>query len=139
MVIEGAVAFSPPSDGRFKDNVMEDVQGLDFIMKLRPVSYNFNRLKYAQFIGQHLTPELESKLTDQSQNRSVGFIAQEVEQTITQTGFTEFDALHAPTNERDNYSLSYEEFVVPLVKAIQEQQLQIEELKKEIEELKGER
>jgi hypothetical protein len=46
-VIEGAVAFSPPSDARFKDNIQEDVQGLDFIMKLRPVSYNFNRLKYA--------------------------------------------------------------------------------------------
>jgi hypothetical protein len=65
---------------------------------------------------------LETILTAQSLNRSIGFIAQDVEKTITQTGFTAFDALHAPTSEKDNYSLGYEEFVVPLVKAMQEQQ-----------------
>ena len=39
-------------------------------------------------------------------------------------------------NENDHYGLRYAEFVVPLVKAVQEQQVMIEELKKEIEELK---
>jgi hypothetical protein len=72
---------------------------------------------------------MERTLTAQSQNRSVGFIAQDVEKTLRETGFISFDAVHAPTNETDNYSLGYAEFVVPLVKAIQEQQAQIEELK----------
>ena len=44
-----------------------------------------------------------------------------------------------PVNENTPYSLSYAQFVVPLVKAVQEQQKMIEELKKEIEELKCER
>ena len=34
------------------------------------------------------------------------------------------------------YSLSYAQFVVPLVKAVQEQQAEINELKKTVEELK---
>ena len=40
-VIEGQVPFSSPSDGRFKTNVSEEVKGVAFIMKLRPVVYNF--------------------------------------------------------------------------------------------------
>lgn len=35
-VVEGPVAYSFPSDGRFKDNIKQDVKGLDFIMKLKP-------------------------------------------------------------------------------------------------------
>src|SRR5262249_16033311 len=35
--ISGFVNFSKLSDGRFKKNIKEDVQGLAFIMKLRPV------------------------------------------------------------------------------------------------------
>src|SRR4030095_12234410 len=41
-VIEGQVPFTTPSDGRFKFNVREDVKGLDFIMQLRPVTYQFD-------------------------------------------------------------------------------------------------
>jgi trimeric autotransporter adhesin len=41
-VIEGQVAFSFPSDGRFKFNIREDVSGLDFIIKLRPITYQFD-------------------------------------------------------------------------------------------------
>ena len=44
-----------------------------------------------------------------------------------------FDAVHAPTNETDNYSMGYAVFVVPLVKAVQEQQLMIEAQNQKIE------
>jgi uncharacterized coiled-coil protein SlyX len=37
----------------------------------------------------------------------------------------------------DIYSLSYAQFVVPLVKAVQEQQKMIEQLQSEVEYLKG--
>ena len=46
----------------------------------------------------------------------------------------------APTNETDNYGLRYAEFVVPLVKAVQELNLkisQLENLKMENEDLKA--
>ncbi|MEP7169151.1 MAG: tail fiber domain-containing protein [Bacteroidota bacterium] len=143
-VVEGQVGYSFPSDGRFKENIKEDVKGLDFILKLQPVSYNFNRLKFAQHVRQHPTPGMEELLIAESKNRSVGFIAQDVEKIIQQTGFTSFDAVHAPTNETDNYSMGYAEFVVPLVKAVQElsaknnaQDLLIENLKEEINNLKA--
>jgi trimeric autotransporter adhesin len=42
-----------------------------------------------------------------------------------------FSGVDAPKNENDVYSLRYSEFVVPLVKAVQEQQQQIDTLKKE--------
>jgi hypothetical protein len=135
-VIEGQVGYSSPSDGRFKENIKDDVKGLDFIMKLQPVSYNFNRLRYAQHIREHITVESEKKLIEESQNRTVGFVAQDVEKIVQQTGFTSFDAVHAPTNETDNYSMGYAEFVVPLVKAVQEQQQQMNDMKKEIDLLK---
>ncbi|HQW26005.1 MAG TPA: hypothetical protein PLV75_08600, partial [Saprospiraceae bacterium] len=69
----------------------------------------------------------------QSQQRSVGFVAQDVEKIIQETGFSSFDAVHAPTNETDNYSMGYAVFVVPLVKAVQEQQQIIEAQNQKIE------
>ncbi|HXO77588.1 MAG TPA: hypothetical protein VN824_20185, partial [Puia sp.] len=41
-VIEGQVPYTTPSDGRYKFRVREDVKGLDFILKLRPVTYQFD-------------------------------------------------------------------------------------------------
>lgn len=48
----------------------------------------------------------------------------------------DFSGVKKPANEKDLYGLTYGEFTVPIVKAIQEQQKIIEELKKEIEALK---
>jgi len=120
-VIEGnPAAYTSTSDARFKENVSEkDVHGLDFILKLRPVSYNFNRLKFAQYIKESIEGR-ERELQELSKTRSTGFLAQEVEKIVKETGYTSFDAVHAPTNENDNYSLAYSQFVVPLVKAVQE-------------------
>lgn len=119
-VIEGQVEYSWPSDGRFKEDIRNDVDGLDFILKLKPISYQFNRLKYAQHVGEHMDADRELSLREKSEVRTVGFIAQDVEKIIQQIGFTSFDAVHAPTNEKDNYSMGYAVFVVPLVKAVQE-------------------
>ncbi|MBK9247461.1 MAG: tail fiber domain-containing protein [Ignavibacteria bacterium] len=135
-VVEGQVDYSFPSDARFKENVKDDIMGLDFILKLQPVSYNFNRLSFARFIKEK-TGGRESELQRLSQIRSSGFLAQDVEKTIKETGFNAFDAVHAPTNENDNYSLSYAQFVVPLVKAVQEQQKMIEQLMAKVDALQG--
>jgi len=47
----------------------------------------------------------------------------------------EFDGVVVPKNSKETYGLAYSQFVVPLVKAVQEQQVQIEALKKQIAEL----
>ncbi|TAL57941.1 MAG: hypothetical protein EPN85_12820 [Bacteroidetes bacterium] len=136
-VIEGQVAYTSPSDARFKENVKEDIKGVDFIMKLHPVSYNFDRLSFAKHIKEN-TEGREKELRQLSQIRSVGFLAQDIEKIIKETGFEAFDAVHVPANENDNYSLSYSQFVVPLVKAVQEQQKIIENQQQAINKLQSE-
>ncbi len=134
-VIEGNVAYTFPSDGRFKTNVTETVKGLDFIMKLHPVVYNFQAKKMDEFIsGKPATDARFASLnyTDAENMRQSGFIAQEVEQAAKTVGY-DFNGVHVPKNEKEIYSLAYSQFVVPLVKAVQEQQQIIEALKKRIE------
>jgi trimeric autotransporter adhesin len=130
-LIEGQVNFSAVSDGRFKENVSDkDVQGLAFVRKLRPVVYNFNTEKYASFISQDLPDSLRKAymaqdFTASKATRQHGFIAQEVAKAAEGLGY-DFDGVHKPINGKDYYSISYASFVVPLVKAVQEQQQLIE-------------
>jgi uncharacterized protein YlxW (UPF0749 family) len=56
-----------------------------------------------------------------------GFIAQEVEAAADAVGY-DFHGVDKPKNETSHYGLRYAEFVVPLVKAMQEQQELIETL-----------
>lgn len=118
-VVEGQVPYTNPSDARFKRQVQEDVKGLDFILQLRPVSYAFDRLAFARHIGEDMEGR-DAELSAQSAQRTVGFLAQEVEKTIGSSGFADFAAVHVPENAQDNYGLAYSQFVVPLVKAVQE-------------------
>jgi len=57
-----------------------------------------------------------------------------VEEAAIELGF-DFHGVDKPKNENSHYGLRYAEFVVPLVKAMQEQQAIIEKLEKRIEEL----
>lgn len=131
-VIEGQVPFSTPSDGRFKFNVREDVKGLDFIMQLRPVTYQFDMKR---FNGNNKSTDAANDIIFSSYNeataiRRTGFIAQEVERAANTVGYN-FSGIIKPKTTAEHYSLSYESFVVPLVKGMQEQQLMIEDLKKQ--------
>ena len=141
-VIEGQVAYSFPSDKRFKFNINDNVPGLDFIMKLKPVTYNFNTKAFDDFQSKNL-PDTVKKLKAQQaidfSNSSkiihTGLLAQDVEQAAKELGY-KFDGVHAPENESDNYSVAYTQFIMPLIKAVQEQQKEILQLKKEIDLLK---
>ena len=64
-----------------------------------------------------------------------GFIAQDVEEAAKQVSF-DFSGVDVPKSNNEYYSLRYSEFVVPLVKAVQEQQVIIEDQQKQIDELK---
>jgi trimeric autotransporter adhesin len=59
-----------------------------------------------------------------------GFLAQDVERAARESNY-DFSGVTVPKNDHDLYTLSYEQFVVPLVKAVQEQQAIIEFLKKQ--------
>ena len=66
----------------------------------------------------------------------MGFIAQEIDSLIKEKKY-ELSLVKAPSNPTDNYSMAYSELIAPLVKAVQEQQLQLEALKKENAKLKA--
>lgn len=142
-VIEGQVGWSFPSDGRFKTDVKDgDVPGLAFINKLRPVTYHFDAKRFDEHVMQNIPADQRPERNDAyyaagATKTHTGFIAQEVEQACRELGY-EFSGLHKPENATDNYSLSYDSFVPLLVKAIQEQQAEIEALRLEIEALKAE-
>jgi hypothetical protein len=136
--IGGYAAWSNLSDGRFKSQIVENVPGLEFILKLRPVTYHFDARKFEHFLGR---PDslIENNAEGYDMAEGIirtGFIAQEVEKAAQDAGY-DFDGVHKPQNEKDNYSLAYGEFTVPLVKAVQEQQFVIERLKQEVELLKA--
>jgi len=142
-VIEGQVPFTTPSDGRYKYAVQEDVKGLDFILQLRPVTYQFDveRFDKASGNGQEIPGQvspanyaLQTAYKAAASIRRSGFIAQEVEKAAQTSGY-DFSGIVRPTTDRQHYSLSYESFVVPLVKAVQEQQQQINTLEKRLADL----
>ncbi|WP_338840826.1 tail fiber domain-containing protein [Flavobacterium ginsenosidimutans] len=110
--IGGAVNWSIGSDVRLKKDIATSTYGLNFINKLRPVTY---KMKTG-------TTALQS-----------GFIAQEVETAANSIGY-EFNGIVKPQSDSDFYSLRYSEFVVPLVKAVQEQQKLIEDQQTQINE-----
>ncbi|MES2678237.1 MAG: tail fiber domain-containing protein [Bacteroidota bacterium] len=128
------------SDGRFKTNVSEDdVKGLAFIKLLRPVVYNFDTKKFQGTLTANLSDDMKAYAMKQDFEpstaiRQTGFIAQEVEKAAKDAGF-DFNGVNKPQNSDDHYSLSYAQFVVPLVKAVQEQQKMIEDLQKTIVDL----
>lgn len=130
--IGGFVGWSNFSDGRFKEEVQENVPGLAFISKLRPVTYHWNSEQLSRhtrknsadsLINQFITRN-EMALKKQDAIAYSGFVAQEVEQTARECGYS-FSGVHAPENETDVYSLRYGEFVPAIVKSIQEQQVMI--------------
>ena len=124
------------SDARIKKDIKEEVKGLDFITRLRPVTY-YKSIKAMQTITDSKeTKDFPGKY-DVEKIKFSGFLAQEVEKAANESGY-DFSGLHKPNNSREMYALSYETFVVPLVKAVQEQQAMIEEMKIENRKLKTE-
>ncbi len=107
-VIEGQVAFTAASDRRLKLNIKNIDHGLDFILKLRPVSYN---------------------MKNSSDGRSNwGFIAQEIEEIVG----NENAVLTVGGDIDRTLGLRYTDFIAPLVKAVQEQQKEIEALQSKL-------
>jgi len=137
--IGGYTTWSNISDKRFKTNINENVPGLAFIMKLKPVTYQLDLHKLGAFNGIpdsiYSQDQNMEKARQEKETRIItGFVAQDVEQAAKECNY-DFSAVVKPENEKSQYRLSYAQFVVPMVKAIQEQQAIIEDLKARIETL----
>jgi hypothetical protein len=129
-----AAAYNTPSDARFKYDIQNNVPGLDFIKRLQPVTYYFDEQKLAEYTKTGVINNSMIKPASYNEKKQLhtGFLAQDVEKIANQLGYS-FDGIHAPVNNRDHYSLAYSQFIMPLVKSVQEQQQIIEDQNKKID------
>ncbi len=148
--IGGYAGWTDFSDGRYKRNVNENVPGLEFIKQLRPVTYNLDIKALNAELNKNKpttlregeqpseeSPDDRAGIASKEQILYTGFIAQEVEETANKIGYN-FSGVDVPQSADSQYGLRYAEFVVPLVKAVQEQQQLIEELTNENKQIKDE-
>jgi hypothetical protein len=156
--IGGEVNWTAFSDGRYKKNTKEDVPGLSFITKLRPVTYTLDvssidsKLKVKQGAGagvkvQDETAKLVAAVQPSAEEQKAkaekakvvytGFVAQEVEEAAKTLNY-DFSGVDKPKNKEDFYGLRYGDFVVPLVKSVQELSAENKELKEDNKQLREE-
>src|SRR4030095_9812916 len=95
-------------------------QGLAFINKLRPLTYtvDINALNNYFHKGEK---QSESNMHDEKAGKLVhnGFLAQDVEEAAEKLHY-DFSGVDKPQTKDGLYGCRYAEFVVPLVKAVQE-------------------
>jgi hypothetical protein len=153
--IGGFVDWSTLSDVRVKKNIKENVPGLIFINKLRPITYTIDNETVSKIIQRPAIKDKngnEIKLSAEETGKEkanaaivyTGFAAQDVEKAAKSLNY-DFSGVDAAKNDKDLYGLRYAEFVVPLVKAVQElskmnddKDAAINSLKSEIRNLKSE-
>ncbi|MHC1776301.1 MAG: tail fiber domain-containing protein [Lentimicrobium sp.] len=139
--IGGQVGWSTFSDGRYKRDIEENIPGLAFVNRLRPVSYTVD---ISGLDNHYPKPALRegqktAEVTDVSSQEKIrysGFIAQEVETAANELNFT-FSGIDKPVKEGNLYGIRYADFVVPLVKAVQELSNMVEMQQREIGELRA--
>ncbi len=108
------VAWSVTSDRRWKLNIVQSDLGLDFVSRLRPVSY--------------------VRKNDEKQRIEYGFIAQELEEVLKESRVENVGMLTIDSN--GSYELRYNDLLAPMVKAIQELKGENDALKVEVQSLK---
>lgn len=107
--------YTSVSDYRLKENIVPLENGLDRVLQLKPSKFNWI----------------------ETGNETEGFIAHELQEYFPDAVTGEKDAIYESTGNIKPQSVDYGRITPLLVKAIQEQQQQIELLKQEIEILKN--
>jgi archaellum component FlaC len=110
----GAGAYVNGSDERLKEDIQPIDSALDVVSNMNPVTYKYKE--------------------DYNSDRSVqtGFIAQELNEALDGQVYKE----GIVKTDSEYMSVAYQSIIPLLTKAIQEQQVMINELKKEIDKLK---
>ncbi|PSL33765.1 tail fiber domain-containing protein [Dyadobacter jiangsuensis] len=109
-------AYTNVSDMRVKTNVNVINDGLQKVMAMRPVSYDFHS-------GRTIKNGVVKFTDNDKVVKTIGFLAQELAKVVPEAVVIPKD----PANEL--YNVSYATVVPVLTKAIQEQQAEIEQLK----------
>ncbi len=130
------------SDARDKADIKDSSLGLDFITRLRPVEYKSD--SRSLYYDESTDPVTQTKRKQRipkdgskaGKRPRQGLVAQEVKQVMDELGvdFAGYQD-HSINGGADQLSLSYEQFVGPLIKAVQELSQQNQELRARIEKL----
>jgi hypothetical protein len=141
------VAWSVASDKRDKNDIEPLTLGLEFINKLEPVTYRWDkRAKYINKSYLSLEPDDPDFVdfnnvvhdgTHTEPQLHAGLLAQDVEEVEQAYGFDKEDLTALVTSlsgDGKQYSLSYSKFVPMLIKSIQELSAEVEELKSKLDE-----
>jgi len=137
------VSVTEVSDERLKEQIEDTTLGVDFIKRLRPVSYKFKdrAAEYeagTQTVRNENGEEVEEPVQILKQpalthtRKHQGLIAQEVKQVLDDIGMDSSDfGGYVDGNisgNGDRYALRYQQFISPLIKAVQELTARIEVL-----------
>ena len=123
----GSTTWSNPSDVRLKEDIQDEVVGLDFINQLRPVTFRWKKEKDVPEDMITYKADSEERVMDGKYNH--GFIAQEVKEVIDNTpnikeGFDMWSEDDADGRQRIGESA----LIPMLTKAIQELSAKVEDL-----------
>ena len=125
------------SDQREKNNIADSDLGLSFINALTP-------RKYTKKFGASVFQELdENNIPKYSIREGVrphyGLIAQEVKQVMTNQSISDFGGwkIQDTTDANSTQFLAYEEFISPMIKAIQELSAKVTTLEAKVKELES--
>ena len=125
-------ALQNRSDIRDKADIRETKLGLDFIKKLRPVDFKWDMREDYTEIDETGSVIVHEKDGSKKRNRyHHGLIAQDVQKVIEETG-VDFGGFqdHKIAGGHDVLTVGYTELIGPLIKAVQELTIEVEELKK---------
>ena len=125
------------SDSRIKTNITGSSLGLNFINSLNPVQYTFltgsnevEVIKTKDSKRKEIT--IENIIHKPGIRTHFGLIAQEVKAVLPENIDFAGWCLSDKNDLSSQQSLRYEQLISPMIKAIQEQQIQIEELKLQV-------
>lgn len=127
-----AYTYYTSSDRRAKTDVKDSVLGLDFVKSLRPISYKW-------IVGGRTTDDNGNIIEHPGVRTHYGFLAQEVKEAVDKSGVNDFGgwSLADKNDPLSKQSLSMNEFIAPMVKAIQELSNRVDELEAEVKSLKN--
>jgi archaellum component FlaC len=119
--LRAAVTSQTNSDSRLKNTIVNiPIEYEQFFNSLRPVSFKYNQ--------------------NTSDRKHLGFIAQEVENSLNNAGIItkDFAGVCIGADSEKTYSLRYEEFIPLNTWEIQKLKNRVNELEGELKEIKGE-
>lgn len=131
--VAGASAYVNTSDARYKKNVKSLEFGLNEVMKLKPVSFEWKdevllpKKDQAELVSGKLGKGVQNpnarSFDPSMQGQQIGLVAQDVEKILPSVVVTE-------NNAEKTKGMKYSELIPVLIKGMQEQQAEIDDLKK---------